>query len=491
MASPYDQVDYPSVALPQTWPDRLATLATLHGLRPAIHEARVLELGCGDGLNLVALGVAMPGARCVGVDLSQRSIARGTALAERVGVSNVSLRQMDLGDVPLDLGTFDFVVAHGVYSWVPPRLRDRLFAIARAHLAPHGVAYVSFNALPGGYLRQMTRRMMMYHIRHIEDPRRRVAEARNLLAFLVRGHAPDHPITHLLRIELDRIASLPDGQVFHDDLSAINDAVAFDEFAEHAARHGLQYLSDAELDAISLEGLPPWVQGQINGVAGGDVVARQMYVDFVRDTTYRQTLLCRDDVTLTRPPAPASVRGLHVASDAHPVSAQPEVHTSKMESFKCPSGANVSSPDPLAKGAIVALAGAWPRALRFEELLDVARSMAHVRADAAHEDHLAQVLLTLCAGGLVQLHARPRAALTEPGERPLASPLARVQAVDGATVTTLDGVTLRLENAAVRQLVPCLDGTRNLAELRARWTGPADAFDRALLELGRAGLILS
>jgi SAM-dependent methyltransferase len=491
MSSPFDQIEYPSIALPQTWPDRLGTLAVLHGLRPAVEDCRLLELGCGDGLNLIAMAVAMPRARCVGIELAAQPVARGRALIDRVGVSSVTLHHMDASDVREDLGTFDYVVAHGFYSWVPPVVRDRLLSICRAHLAPHGVAYVSFNALPGGYLRQMCRRMMMYHIRNVEDPRRRVAEARNLLAFLVRAHAPDHPITHLLRIELERIASLPDGQVFHDDLAPVNDAVACDEFASHAAGHGLQYLCDAELESISLEGLPPWVRGQIHNAAGDDVLARQMYVDFVRDTTYRQTLLCRADAKLTRPPAPANVRGLYVASDAGPVSPHPEVHTPKMESFRAPSGADVSSPDPLAKGAMVALAGAWPRALRFEELLEAARSRAQVRTDESHDDHLARILLTLCAGGLVQLHARPRAATADVCERPLASPLARVQAAIGATVTTLDGLTLRLENATVRQLLTRLDGTRDRAELRAGWTDSTIALDAALLELGRAGLLLS
>ena len=490
MSSPYDEIEYPSIALPQTWPDRLGTLAVLHGLRPPVEDARVLELGCGDGLNLIAMAVAMPGLQCVGIDLAAQPIARGNGLLARVGISNISLRQTDLADVRGELGTFDYVVAHGVYSWVSPDARERLFDLCRQHLAPHGVAYVSFNALPGGYLRQMTRRMMTYHVRNIDDPRRRVAEARNLLAFLVRAHAPEHPIAHLLRIEHQRLASLPDGQVFHDDLAPVNDAVGFDEFTSHAARHELQYLCDAELESIGLEGLPPWVQEQIGGVAGGDVIARQMYVDFVRDTTYRQTLLCRNDAELTRPPPPANVRGLYVASDARPVSPQPEVHTSKVESFKGPTGANVATSDPLAKGAMTALADAWPRTLRFDELVESARSGARVGADTSHQDHLAQILLTLCAGGLVQLHARPRAALRDVADPPLASPLARVQAGEGATVTTLDGVTLRLQDPALRQLLPLLDGTRDRAALRVQWPAAPAALDRALAELGRAGLML-
>ena len=501
MSNPYDQLEYPSVALPQTWPDRLATLATLHGLKPNVEDCRVLEVGCGDGVNLVAIGLAMPRAQCVGIELAAAPVARGRELIRRAGVTNVTLRQADLADVGDDLGPFDYVVAHGVYSWVPPHVRDRVLEICGNHVAPHGVAYVSYNALPGGYLRQMVRRMMMWHVRGIDDPRRRVAEARNLLALLVRAHAPNHPITHLLRIELQRISSLPDAQVFHDDLAPFNDAVAFDEFTAHAARHGLQFLAEADLESVCTDGLPEPVQAELARLSRGDVTAREVYLDFFRDTTFRQTLLCRADVPLARPPAPASVRGLYVASDARPVAPQPELHTPKLESFKAPSQANVTTGDALVKGALAALAGAWPRAMRVDdELLGAARSGARLAAESSHVEQLGQALLTLCAGGLVRLHARPRAVVIDPPERPLASPLARAQAADGPAVTTLDGETLRLESALGRRLLQLLDGTRDRAALLSALAAGAGAaggapvtsasLDAALRDFGRAGLLV-
>lgn len=143
----YDEVAYPGQPQPQAHPDLLATIATLHGLGPAPGRCRVLELGCGDGANLVPLADALPGSRFLGIDLAPTPIERGRALLAELGLSNVELRCGDVMDLPADLGTFDYVIAHGLYSWVPAPVRDRILAIARDHLAPHGVAYVSHPAL--------------------------------------------------------------------------------------------------------------------------------------------------------------------------------------------------------------------------------------------------------------------------------------------------------------------------------------------------------
>jgi cyclopropane fatty-acyl-phospholipid synthase-like methyltransferase len=111
----YDRVPYPGHPFPQTHPDRLATVATLFGLRPAAPNAcRLLELGCGDGGNLVPMAYGLRASAFCGVDLSGRAIARAGELAAALGLRNLELRHADLESLP-ELGTFDYVVAHGVY----------------------------------------------------------------------------------------------------------------------------------------------------------------------------------------------------------------------------------------------------------------------------------------------------------------------------------------------------------------------------------------
>ena len=160
----YDNVLYPSYTHPQTHPDRLATLATLFGLRPApVATSRMLELACGQGGNLIPLAVSYPDSHCVGVDLSQRQIDSGQAVIEALGLTNIDLRPQSILDFPVDSGPFDYIIAHGVYSWVPEPVRDKILQICRDHLAPQGVAIVSYNTFPGWHQRRMIRDMMLFH----------------------------------------------------------------------------------------------------------------------------------------------------------------------------------------------------------------------------------------------------------------------------------------------------------------------------------------
>src|SRR5215210_5831670 len=160
----YDEVRYSNYPYAQTHPDRLATVAGLHGLAaPDPRDCRVLELGCGAGGNLLAMAVATPGVQAVGVDLAEVPIRDGRRAIEEIGLANVELRQGDVSDLTGgQLGEFDFVIAHGLYAWVPEQARDAVLAATHSHLAADGVAYISYNANPGGHLRRIMRELGLW-----------------------------------------------------------------------------------------------------------------------------------------------------------------------------------------------------------------------------------------------------------------------------------------------------------------------------------------
>ena len=296
----YDAVAYPSHPLPQAHPDRLATLAALFGLSPAPPErCRVLELGCGDGANLVPLAYALPDSRFLGIDLAETAVAKGRAVARELGLANAELRHADLMELPSDLGEFDYVIAHGLYSWVPAPVRDRILKICADHLAPQGVAYVSYNTFPGGRVRQMIRDMMRFHVRDFPEPERRIAQSRSLVKFLAEGHTAEGPYRDLLREELRRVGFEKDEAVlYHDDLSEVNDPVYFHEFAAHAAAHGLQYLGEADFFEMQDRLYPPHIAKELRELGERDVLLKEQYLDFLKLRRFRQTLLCRRGVPM-------------------------------------------------------------------------------------------------------------------------------------------------------------------------------------------------
>src|SRR6185503_10934875 len=161
----YDALPYPLLAHAQTHPAWLATLAVVHGLRPApVEHCRVLEIGCASGSNLIPFACEMDGSEFVGIDLSSRQVAEGQEFIRALGLRNIRLQAQDLLDFD-DAGTFDYIIAHGLYSWVPQTVRDRLMDICRRHLAPQGVAFISFNAYPGWQGLNMVRDLMLYRTR--------------------------------------------------------------------------------------------------------------------------------------------------------------------------------------------------------------------------------------------------------------------------------------------------------------------------------------
>src|SRR5262249_2639278 len=220
----YDELPYPRLPFAETHPDNLATVASLFGLRPApVERCRVLELGCAGGGNLLPMAGALPASRFVGIDLSRRQIEDGRRVVAELGLSNVELRHLSILDVDDGFGEFDYVVCHGVYSWVPEPVQDKILAIGARHLAPHGVAYVSSNTYPGWHGRGLLRDLLRFHAGTDGPGPQRVARARQVFEFLRRiregpGGNFGRTFWRFLTEELEGLQQLPDSYLLHEHL---------------------------------------------------------------------------------------------------------------------------------------------------------------------------------------------------------------------------------------------------------------------------------
>ncbi|MGD2077581.1 MAG: class I SAM-dependent methyltransferase, partial [Chloroflexota bacterium] len=229
----YDDLPYPSLSYGQTHPDRLAAMATLSGLESApVDRCRYLDIGCAVGGNLLPMAEVLPGCEFVGIDNAAKQIETGRQYVAELGLNNVHLEHMDVLDVPESLGKFDYIVAHGFYSWVPVEVRDELLALIRRHLSPHGVAYVSYNTYPGWYLLRSIRDGMMLRTRHISDPRERAEAGKEIVKFLAKTLPEQEggPFGTFLHSYMRSLGSkLAEGAedgaslLLHDELASIND----------------------------------------------------------------------------------------------------------------------------------------------------------------------------------------------------------------------------------------------------------------------------
>ena len=482
--NPYNELLYSGYPYPQTHPDRLATLATLFGMNPApVESCRMLELGCGEGANLIPMALVLPGSEFIGIDLAQRPISKGTGMVEALGLRNITLRQMDVLNLPSNLGPFDYIIAHGLYSWVPANVQDKILSVCKKNLAPEGVAYVSYNTYPGGHLRQMTREMMLFHVRHVADPEARLGQARGFLKSLSESRTESDAYKILLEQEADRVLTRADEALFHDDLASVNTPVYFYQFMEHAERHGLQYLTEARL-AESQVSISPPTDESANSIAG-DVVAKEQYFDFLQCRTFRQTLLCHREIQLAGGLKPESIRKFYLASSALPISVKPDIASvGVVEQFRVVGGAVISADHPLAKAALMRLGEVWPQSLAFDPLLGEARALTgshrgdqDPRQSEEETVALCKLLLAIYGVDLLELRTYRPNFLAVVTERPSVSPLARLQARHGSIVTTLRHTSIELKDNLARHLLGLMDGTRDRAALRAELTAAVESSE--------------
>jgi len=474
----YDELPYVGTSHRQSHPDHLAVLARLFGMAPAdVRGCRVLELGCATGRNLLPMAQELPGTEFVGIDFSLVQVEQGRALQRELGLTNIELRHGRIEEMTEADGQFDYVIAHGVYSWVPLPVRLRLFEVCQRHLAPQGVAYVDFNTYPGWHVRGLIRDMMLFHTARFKTAREKVHHARGVLNFVAASTpASRSAYQSLLMDELKVIQDRPDWYIYHDHLEGVNDPVYFHEFMAQAGARGLQYLADAFLAVMSAGTLGAEVERQVHAMAR-DLVELEQYLDFLRNRMFRQTLLARADVALDRHITTDRLAGMYVAADVRTDKPDMDVRVKGQEVFHFPDGLSLGIPDPVAKATLVFLSRAWPAAVPYEALRDGVVEMLGATGGAA-ADELSRAIgtgvLHLFSRDMMRVYPRPLRCVGAVSDRPVGSPFARSESRESEEVTNAAHERALLEPAA-QQVLRLLDGTRGRAELAAALGGGLDA----------------
>ena len=397
-ASLYDQLPYHTFPRRQTHPERLAAVGMLFGMSPApATRCRVLEIGCGTGGNLVPLAFSLPESRFLGIDLAAKPIGVAREDVSALELTNIEFRVCDLRELNTADGPFDYILAHGLYSWVLPEVRLALLAACRALLTSQGIAFISYNAYPGSYERQMFREMLLHRGGDLSG-------ARDFLRTL------PHP-------EAAALADSSDDILFHDILAPCYQPSWFHQFASQAKSAQLQYLGEADPHEMFDE------TGRLTGEAG------EQELDFRKLRRFRQSLVCRAELPLKRTAEPEQMDSFLFSKNRH--------------------GRRLPGEDPAVEAVAQALEDTHPLPAAFEELIPYAGSRQGLR----------EILLSFVAAGCADLHTHYFPCEESVTRRPQASRLARHQALASPTVTNLCHGPVQLDEVA-RQLLLLLDGTR-------------------------------
>ncbi len=463
----YDQIPYDAVPITDTHPDHLHVLGRIFGLQTADPElCRVLEFGCADGANLIPLAYYLPRSRFVGVELSQVQVETGRVLVEQLQLSNIELLHHDVQTLPDSLGTFDYIIAHGIFSWVPPPVQERLLELCGQLLAPHGVAYISYNTLPGWRGRAMLRDMLLHHCRNLHAPRARLQAAEELLEFLHHGCSGlESPAVDWLKQEVAHLRQASRSYLFHEYLEDTNAPLLFSDFMQRAARHGLKYLCDSDLYTMFPSTLGEPAAQLLEQY--GDLLEQEQYMDFLRVRPFRRSVLCREQRDLQRELDLDFMRAYGLTAYLTPRES-PAFDAARSQSYVSASGKDFAVAHPLTKLALQHLATVFPNALRFDELATAASAelMRHGAASLAQQHAvLRQELFSLFSARALMLTPRTQTYFNHISQHPHAHRLAHVQAARGHVSSTrhldvdLDPLSARLLNL--------LDGTRTRGELIA------------------------
>jgi SAM-dependent methyltransferase len=454
----------------------------------------VLELGCGDGANLLPMAAGLPAAQFVGIDLAARPIAAGQAAVAELALPNLTLTQMDVMAVPPDFGQFDYIIAHGLFSWVPPAVQEQVLRLCQRHLAPTGVAFISYNADPGWHLRRIVRDLLRFHTRAVADPFQRAEAALALLGRLATMAPDDTNVfgnllagySGMLKQMWEEMGSGRLGYILHDILAEENYPVYLADFVARAAGHGLRYLTDAKVQSSHLGPVPGSVAAMLDTLAV-DPLEREQYLDFLMGETFHRSLLIHQALAPAPAPQPEQVRHLAVLSPVQEVvPAGGRRRAVVPVTFHAPDGTSLTVEELLSQAALRLLAERWPQAVPFEELARAAWAQLKPPKSTnpaglpPGSDVLASDLLRgFClSNSLVSFHAHIPQVAAAAGERPLASPVARFEARRGAaTVTNLYHERIDLD-AFRHCLLGLLDGTRDRAALQS-----------ALVELAATGTL--
>lgn len=460
----YEAVPYEGTAVAATHPDVLATAARLRGMSPPdVERCRLLELGCSTGGNIAAMALTIPNASFVGIDLSPRQIDSARATAHKLGLTNVRFEPLSITDVHEDFGTFDYIVSHGVYSWVPPDVRNALLRVCARHLAPNGLAYVSYNTYPGWHLRGLVRDMLVFHDRESLSAPERAVRGRKLVEFMAEA-APktDSVYRAVLAEELHTLRAVSDAYFLHEELESINEPIYFAEFARRAAEAGLDYVCEALPSALDVQ-LPSETRHRLRGWSA-DRIEFEQYLDYVRNRAFRRSLLCPRGTSFQHEPSPETLPSMHVSMRSAPNADAPDAKEPGVEVFRSLDGVSVTMNHPVVRAALHVLLDAKPGSLPFADLLDRTRARLADGKDAPSAELLADAMLRCALVRLIELHVRPTRGATRLSDRPRVSPLALLQAQDGATVSTLGHANVDLAPFD-RLVLRHTDGTRDVAAM--------------------------
>jgi SAM-dependent methyltransferase len=479
----YNQKPYLTAARPESHPDRIAALARLMDLpAPLPEQCSLLELGCGTGGNIIPWAERYPGSRFVGIDIANTHVEMAQRVADKLALKNLDLRVGDIATCDINTGAYDYIVCHGVYSWVSEDVQRRILEVCKAALSPNGVVFLSYNVLPGWRQRGLIRDIMMYgaSLESSDEPELKLQSAARFLGLVASSRKKkDDLYGRYLQEAIARLQGSDSSYLFHEFLEENNSPCLFSDFIQRAQAVGLQFLSEARPAFMFSDDLGEEETRFLESL-GDDVVKREQALDIFRNRMLRETLLCHDDRPLKRDLRASVFRSLVFSTEYRQNGSE-----GKDVRFRdLTSGGEVSLPKGIGTLVLSAIGEAGPTGT---ELPDLLRRVAEKGLPSSGEGEVFGNVVALWRAGFVEVSCARYPVIREPIGLAKTSELALLQVGAGDSATSLRHRHHQLSSSE-RLILSISDGSRDFktivdqVEKVARGTAK-DALER-LVSLG-------
>ena len=302
----YADLGYLSQPFPYASAPFLESYARLLGLSPAsARTARILEIGSSYGGNLISQALFYPQATFTGIEIAPTQVSVGKTYIDQLGITNLKLLEGDVNESHHHLGTYDYIIAHGFYSWVDEDTKDNFLRLCKEHLGENGILYMSYNTYPGWHKMDSVRALLEFAnkdidtLNHREKVRHGKTVASKLGALMLEYDtvkAQQGPFLQSLRQTLQK----QDCYVGHDHLEPVNTPVYFHQCMDHMAEHGFTYLCDCDLNLSFPDVYDETLRTKLQELAPHDPLAREQYIDFMLNTAFRKSLFTHKGATPKR-----------------------------------------------------------------------------------------------------------------------------------------------------------------------------------------------
>ena len=292
----YDEAPYKSKTFYYTQPGRQQMVLKLLGFKtPDLENARVLEIGCSFGGNIIPFALENPKADIVGIDLSGVQIDEGNRIIEYLGLENIRLIHQNVLDFDDKLGKFDYIICHGVFSWVNEEVQRGILNVIKNHLTESGSAVLSYNTYPGWKNLEVARDVMLFRDEMLKNRGEQINESnavkygRGAIEFLSQFSI----LNEKIKAGITDITEKDDYYILHEYFEENNKPMYLYDFNKILLEHNLIHVVDSDL-MKTFPNISNEIEEKLTAECGDDNIAKEQYYDFLLDRQFRVSIVTHE-----------------------------------------------------------------------------------------------------------------------------------------------------------------------------------------------------